>query len=168
MLQCPLPPATHWCLLLLGFAFVGCGEEVVPNLPEGRFEARISGGMVDTLEGPAHFRGQGRSRIGVELGLREASGFSLELGPEPLQQGTYEVVAAELIEGPGADSLKGVFGFLQLANAQFEAVRGSLSVTHANAEEVRGTFQLQMDGYATGSPDDLSIRVEGGMRAIPE
>lgn len=168
MLQCPLPPATHWCLVLLAFAFVGCGDEVVPDLPEGRYEAHISGGMVDTLEGPAHFRRQERSLIGVELGLHEGPGFSLELGPEPLQQGTYEVVEAELIEGPGADSLKGVFAFLHLGNARFEAVRGSLSVTHANEEEVRGTFQLQMDGYATGSPDDLSIRVEGGMRAVPE
>lgn len=168
MLQFSLSSAIKWCLFLFALGFVGCSDEVVPNLPEGRYEARISGGMVDTLEGPAHVRWQEGSLIGLELGLRKASGFSLELGPDPLQRGTYEVVAAELLEGPGADSLQGVFGFLRLRNAQFESVRGHLSLTHADAEEVRGTFELEMDGYASGSPDDLSIRVQGGMRAIPE
>lgn len=168
MLDSSVSSPSVWCLLLVVLLWTGCDDDVVPNVAEGRYRAEVSGGMVDTLTGPARFRHQDGTLLGMELGQREGSGVSLEIGPEPLEAGAYDVVAAELIEGPDADSLKGMFAFLRLGNARFEATRGRLSVTHVDEGEVRGTFEFQMDGYATGSPDDLSIVVEGALRATPE
>lgn len=164
----PFRRTAVWCLPLIALLWVGCNDNVELDVAEGRYQARITGGMVDTLTGPARFRHQDGTLLGVELGPPQGSGISLEIGPEPLKPRAYDVVAAELIEGPDADSLTGMFGFLQLGNAKFEATRGSLSVTGVRKGEIRGTFTFQMEGYAPGSPDDLSVFVEGALRATSE
>lgn len=145
-----------------------CEDDIAPNVAEGRYRAHVSGGMVDTLEGPARFRHHDDTFRGIELGTVPGSGFSIEIGPVPIEPGVYDVVAAQLLEGPHADSLKGVVAFFQLGNAEFETEGGSLSITHVDEGEMRGTFEFEMKGYASGHPNALSILVEGSLSATPE
>lgn len=160
--------ALLYCILFFVLGGIECEDDIAPNVAEGRYRAHVSGGLVDTLEGPARFQPRSGTFRGIELGAATGTGFSIEIGAEPIEPGVYDVVAAELVEGPHADSLKGVVAFFQLGNAEFETEGGSLSITHVDEDEMRGTFEFEMQGYASGSPNDLSILVEGSLRAIPE
>lgn len=154
-------------LLLLVLLLMGCGAESKLDVATGRYRARVEGSLTDTLSGPAVYR-QGSNRVGIELGQPDGAGLSIELGPRPLRARTYDVVAAELLDGARPDGPRGLIAFLSMGDARLEAVRGSLSVTRTTEGEVGATFDFEMEGFANGSPDDLSVRVRGRLRATAE
>lgn len=160
------PPGVLWGILLVGgLLLVGCEEEAVPDVTEGTYRAHVEGALTDTLSGPAVYRNRAGRLVGLELGTRDGAGLSIEVGPQPLRPGTYEVVAAELLENASSDSLTGTLAFLSVEGTQFEATRGTLLVTHVGDSEVRGTINFEMEERSTGRLPERSVRVRGELRA---
>lgn len=154
-----------WAVLGLGLLLVGCGNGTEPDVAAGRYRAHLEGSLTDTLTGPAVYRLQDDELVGIELGPRDGPGLSIQLRPRPLRPRTYEVTAAPLLEASSADSLTGVIAFLSVKKARLRAARGSLSVTHADDETMRGRFDFGMEGTMDSHPGKLSVRVWGELRA---
>ena len=129
----------------------GCGSESDLGVAAGRYQLYVEGSLTDTLTGPAVLRPRRNGRLGIELGPRDGSGLSVELTTSPQTSGHYEVVGPGLLDGSQADSLPGFVAFLSVADAQFAATRGRLSVTEAETETIGGTLDVEMK-RAQGRP----------------
>ncbi len=161
--------------LALILLLVGCSDEAGLDVAEGRYRLFVEGGLADTLTGPALVRVQRNGHVGIELGPRDGPGLSIEVAspsrPDSdadgapirsrVQPGRYDVVTASLLNGPRADSLSGLIAFLSVADAQFVATQGHLSVTRVGDGRVEGTFGLEM----TERADGRTVRVTGALRA---
>lgn len=152
-------------LVAVALLGIGCGGENELGVAEGRYQLYIEGSLTDTLTGPAILRPQRNGRLGIELGSRDSSGLSLELTRSPRASGRYEVVGAELLDGPQADSLRGAIAFLSVADAQFAATQGRLSVTEVGEETIEGTLDMEMEERRNGPSGNRSVRVTGALRA---
>lgn len=144
---------------------VGCGKESDLGVAEGRYQLYVEGSVTDTLAGPAVLRSLHNGHLGIELGSRDGPGLSLELTRSPHTSGRYEVVGADLFNGPQVDSLQGVIAFLTVADAQFAATEGRLSVTEVGEGAVGGVLDMEMKDRRNGPPGDRSVRVTGVLRA---
>jgi hypothetical protein len=162
------------CLVVL---LVGCGGGTDLDVAEGRYRLYVEGHLTDTLSGPAVVRTHQNGRVGLELGDRDGSGLSIELtpaarpdhdahsSPPSVPAGRYDVVATSLLDGPSADSLSGLMAFLSVADRQFVATQGRLSVTEAGDGTVGGTLEFEMAEQGSDTPGENTIRVTGVVRA---
>jgi len=162
------------CLVLL---LIGCGRGTDLDVAEGRYRLYVEGHLVDTLSGPAVVRTQQNGHVGLELGNRDGPGLSIELtpaarpnhdansSPPSVSAGRYEVVAASLLNGPSADSLSGLVAFLSMADLQFVATQGHLSVTETRDGTVGGTLEFEMAEQESDTPGERTVRVTGVLRA---
>lgn len=168
------------CALLGGILLlIGCSKETGLGVAEGRYRLHVEGNLTDTLTGPAVYRRQPNGRIGLELGSPDGAGVSIALKPLPrssdrtadggrsplrVHPGRYDVVAGELL-GPRTDSLTGLVAFLSVANAEFVATHGRLTVTDVEEGRVGGTFHFEMKERAANPSPRRSVRVTGVLRA---
>lgn len=144
---------------------IGCRGESDLGVAAGRYQLYVEGSLTDTLTGPAVLDPRRNGRLGIELGPRDGSGLSLELTTSPQTSGRYEVVAPGLLDGSRADSLRGLIAFLSVADAQFAATRGRLSVTEVGPETIGGTLDVEMRERSDGPFGERSVRVTGVLRA---
>jgi hypothetical protein len=157
----------------------GCGSGTDLDVAEGRYRLYVEGPLTDTLTGPALVRTQQNGHVGIELGERDGPGLSIELrppsqpdrranGPAPsVPRRRYDVVAASLLDGTPADSLTGLIAFLSVADAQFVATQGHLSVTHGGDRTVGGRFGFEMTERESDTPAERTVQVTGVLRATP-
>ena len=162
------------CLVVL---LIGCGSETDLDVAEGRYRLYVEGHLTDTLSGPAVVHTQQNGRVGLELGNRDSSGLSIELtpaarpnhdaksSPPSVSTGRYEVVAASLLNGPSADNLSGLVAFLSMADLQFVATQGHLSVSETGDGMVGGTLEFEMAERESDTPGERTVRVTGVLRA---
>jgi len=162
------------CTVLL---CLGCRDEAALNEEKGRYQVSIEGGLTDTLAGPAVYRRQEEGRVRIELGTRDGPGLSIELEPRPPhpdrgsegasvpRPGRYDVVATSLLDHPRPDSLTGLIAFLSVADAQFAATQGHLSITHVADGTVTGTLDFTMEERLDDSLSERAVRVTGALQA---
>ena len=158
---------------LLGLALLlsGCGNESDLDVAAGKYRLYVAGALTDTLSGPAVVRSRAHGRTGLELGPREGPGMSIELtspaqdgdASQP-QSGRYEVVGGPLPTGPRADSLTGLVAFLSVADAQFVATQGHLSVERGGNGTMGGRIEIEM-AERGGTPGNRTVQVTGVLRA---
>lgn len=163
--------AAPYGLLVVGLLLLsGCeGRGNRPDVAAGRFTAYVNGSVSDTLSGMAHYRMQNDALVGLELGEENGPGLSIELEPQPPELRTYEVVDAELFGLERSESLPGVMAFLNVEEAHFESIDGSLELTYVNEEQIGATFTFQMEGdYVDGPGNDASVEVTGVLNAPPQ
>jgi len=165
-------------LVFAGLALmaVGCGggRGTPPDVAAGRYTARISGGLVDTLTGSARYRMDAGQLVALELGERGAPGLSIELDPRPPALRTYSVLAPALFRQEGrtrtdtTEHPASALTFMEVGPARLHATGGALEVAYIGEERVAGTFTLRMQGGFRNSPDDdLTVRVTGRLHALP-
>jgi len=162
------------CLVIL---LIGCGSGTDLDVAEGRYRLYLKGHLTDTLSGPAIVRTQQNGHVGLELGDRDGSGLSIELArtprsndsanvaPPPVSAGRYDVVAGSLLDAPSADSLSGLLAFLSVADREFVATQGHLSVTETGDGMVGGTLEFEMAERESDTPGERTVRVTGVLRA---
>ena len=162
------------CLVVL---LIGCGSETDLDVAEGRYRLYVEGHLTDTLSGPAVVRTQQNGHVGFELGERGGPGLSMELtsptrsndgvdaSPAPVSPGRYDVVAGSLLNAPSADSLSGLVAFLSVADLQFVATQGHLSVSETGDGMVGGTLEFEMVERESDTPGERTVRVTGVLRA---
>jgi hypothetical protein len=156
-------------MLLGALLFAGCGGRgTEPGVPEGRYTAFVQGAVTDTLRGAAHARHRDSMLVGLELGGEGGPGLSIELDPLPPALRTYDVVDAETFQIDGDDTSPEGLALLQLDEANFEAVGGTIEFAYVSEEQVGATFTFQMDGaFNEGGGDDVSVEVTGELNAPP-
>jgi len=154
-------------VLLGALLFAGCGGRgTEPDVSEGRFTAYVGGGVTDTLRGAAHARHRDSMLVGLELGDEGGPGLSIELDPRPPALRTYDVVDAEVFQMEGDDTSPEGLALLQLDEANFEAVSGTIELTYVSEEQVGATFAFQMNGaFKERGSDDVSVEVTGEVNA---
>jgi len=162
------------CLVVL---LIGCGGGTDLDVSEGRYRLYVEGDVTDTLSGPAVVRVQQNGHVGLELGMRDGPGLSIGLtpaarasdsanaSPTPVAPGRYDVVATSLLDGPSADSLFGLIAFLSVADHQFVATQGHLSVSEAGNGTVGATLDFEMTEQGNDTPAERTVRVTGVLRA---
>lgn len=169
------------CALLGGvLLLIGCSDEAGLGVTEGRYRLHVEGSLTDTLTGPAVYRRHPNGHLGLELGTPDGPGVSIDLKPLPrsparpadggrsalqLHPGRYDVLAGELLEGPRTDSLTGLTAFLSVADAQFVATHGRLTVTDVAKGTVEGMFNFEMEERGANPSPGRSVRVTGVLRA---
>lgn len=154
----------------------GCGGESGSSYPIGgllgarsTFEATAEGAVDGALEGSAEFRTDDEDQlIGIELvhAADTMRGISIVLEPYTLDERTYEVIDSGLlgVERPGGRA--GFTAFFAHGEHSFQATRGTLRVTQADASLVYGTFDLRMSGRPEGgSLADGDVSVHGTFQA---
>lgn len=163
-------------LLLIG-ALAGCngGGDATPDLDwllgaSSSFEITTEGMVEEAIAGTAAFQTDDEGQlVGIELIHVDDStrGISIELEPHPVASRTYAVIAPELMGTDRPKARAGFTAFFEQAPHSFQATRGTLRVTQADASQVQGTFEMEMerqvsntDGVATGD-----LRVEGSFQA---
>jgi len=157
---------------LLAFLLVGCGDRSGLDVAEGRYRLVVEGSLADTLTGPAIVRSHGNGRVSIELGARGGPGLSLEVtlpdrgaDVSGLRTRRYDVMAASLLNGPTANSPSGIVAFFSIADRQFVATQGHLSVTDAGTGTVAGRIDVEMEEQESTTPGERTIRLRGTLRA---
>ncbi|PSQ94082.1 MAG: hypothetical protein BRD30_00640 [Bacteroidetes bacterium QH_2_63_10] len=156
------------CLVVL---LIGCGGGTDLDVAKGRYRLVVEGGLADTLTGPAIVQSHRNGRVGIELGTRDGPGLSLEVSlPDRsadvpgLSARRYDVVAMSLLDGPSADSLSGLMAFLSVANHEFIATQGHLSVSEVGNGTVGGTLEFKMAEQGGDTPAERFVQVTGVLR----
>lgn len=174
-----MPPrvASALSAALLAFLLIGCGGGSGLDVAEGQYRLYVEGSLTDTLTGPAIVRTYRNGHVGIELGERDGPGLSIELRPPPQSDRSangsapsvpprrYDVVAPSLLDGTPTDSLSGFVAFLSLADFQFAATQGYLTVTRASGGTVGGRLDVEMTEQEDAAPGERTVRVTGVLRA---
>jgi len=134
------------------------------------FEATTEGAVSEAIAGTATFRTDADGHlIGVELMHIDDStrGLSIEMEPRPIEPRTYTVVDPGLMGVERPDAPAGFIAFFEGDAHSFRASRGTLQVTRADVARVRGLFEIEMEGKASGHGGVASgdVTVQGTFQA---
>ncbi len=165
-------------LFVLGISVaVGCGERNGASYDMGwligassTFEATTEGAINETIAGTATFRTDSEGNlVGIELVHIDDStrGLSIEMESRPIATRTYVAVDPGLMGVERSTGAAGFIAFSEIGNHSFRASRGTLQVTQADEARVRGTFEIEMEGGASGSGGmaDGDVTVQGTFQA---
>jgi len=172
----PCGRASFWSLLLaLLLVLPGCGADAGLDVSPGRYRLYLTGGLTDTLRGPARLQFRKQGHAGLELGSRTGPGGSIELvadplpgAPNELRPGRYEVVDTGLYPlSRRADSSRPAEALVVLSTdrGQFIATEGHLSVTRLNAETVGARLRVEMRRRHSAPAVPRTVRVTGVLHA---
>jgi len=153
-------------VLVLAIWATGCERSGTPNVDSGRFSAQVDGSINETLRGKAIYRMSDGRLNGLELSVDSTTGLSIDVEPRSQPQGVYEVVGWDLLDVPRDGAPPGAAVFLEVPDARFEAVAGTLTVSTAEPDEVSGSFVFRMEGRYDGVARDAPfVSVTGSFRA---
>jgi hypothetical protein len=144
---------------------MGCGTDG-PDVDSGRFSAQMTGSMTDRLRGDAVYRMEDGRLTGLELSVDSTTGLSVDVQPQSQPRGAYEVVEWDMLDVPRDGAPPGASVFLEVPDARFEAVAGTLTVSTAEADKVSGSFVFRMEGRYDGVARDAPfVSLTGSFRA---
>ena len=180
MLRRPNRAAVLISLLLTLLVLPACQSERVEDdgAParteplEARFSATIDGVVRYPMQGQAYYLLNDEGQlIGLELnqeGEGVNGGISFELEPLEPTARVYTVASAEERSSP-EDEEATMMAFLDGQNHRFTTVGGTLRLEENEGGQLRGTFDLQMEGYLDEqSADEVEAVVAGEFAALPE
>jgi hypothetical protein len=126
----------------------------------------MTGSMSEQLRGTAVYRMEDGRLAGLELSVDSTTGVSVDVQPQSQPRGVYEVIGAELLAVSRHDEPPGAAVFLDVPEAKFEAVAGTLTVSTAEPDEVSGSFVFRMEGRYDGVARDAPfVSLTGSFRA---